>query len=158
MMRLAFLLSFGLAACAPVQAPAVSPQADVQMLALLFDDARSIEAQIAGDFACVSLRQGAGDLDPPQAVIDDLAKRWKVPVVAGSRCSVTGGGDTVAAPGVSGTGKWLRIAKFECRDSNHCTADVSYYVANLGAGGRRLAIERTSRGWRLTPSGVVWIS
>jgi hypothetical protein len=157
MMRIAVLLP-ALAACAPVQTSAVSPQADAQLLALLFDDARSMEAQIAGDFACVSLRQGTVDVDPPQAVIGSLAQRWKVPVIGGSRCSVTGGGDTVAAPGVSGSGKWLRISNFKCVDSDHCTADVGYYVANLGAGGRGLTIERTSNGWRITPAGPVWIS
>jgi hypothetical protein len=158
MMRFGFLLLLAVGACAPVARQAVSPEKDPNLLALLFDDARAIERQLAGDFACVSLRQGNSDSDPPRAVIDELASRWKVPVIPGSRCSVSGGGDTVSAPGVTGSGKWLRVANLQCTAADRCTADVSYYVANLAAGGRGVVIERTSSGWRITPSGSMWIS
>ena len=157
-MRFAFLLPFALSACVPVSDRTVSPIGDLQLLALLFDHARAIEGQLACDFACVSLRQGGLESDPPEPLIDDLAKRWSVPVIAGSRCSLTGDGDTVAAPGVTGSGKWLRVANLECADARRCTADVSYYVANLGAGGRSVVIERAGSGWRITPSGAMWIS
>ncbi|HKX92681.1 MAG TPA: hypothetical protein VJM15_09695 [Sphingomicrobium sp.] len=156
-MRLACVLPVMLAGCAPLADPRSPPTSDEHLIALLFEDARSIENQLARDFACVSLRYGVADRDPPPGVIDALRSRWKVPVVAGSRCSI-GEASTVAAPGVTGTGKWLRITNFQCPDADHCTADVSYYVANLGAGGRSVAIERTRSGWRITPTGAMWIS
>lgn len=157
-MRFAVLLAIVCAGCVPVTGARVPPGSDGRLLVLLFEDARSIERQLATDFACVSLRQGSADQDPPAAVVDELANRWKVPVIPGSRCSVSGDGDAVAAPGATGTGKWLRVANLQCRDANHCTADASYYVANMGSGGRSLAIERIASGWRLTPSGAMWIS
>jgi hypothetical protein len=158
MMRIAFVPLLVLTACAPVSTSTVAPQGDPHLLALLFDDARSIEAQLARDFACVSLRNGGAESDPSQAVIDQLSGRWNIPVFAGSRCRVVDDTGVVAAPGAAGSGKWLRVSNFECRDADHCTADVSYYVANLGAGGRTVAVERSVSGWRLTPTGPMWIS
>lgn len=158
MMRSMLVMAVALAACAPVTEPIMPPEHDIGLLAMLFEDARSIEKQLAPDFACVSLRPDNLDFDPPAAVVDSLAHSWKIPVVPGSQCRILGEGEGVAAPGMSGTGKWLRVTKLECQDPNHCTADVSYYVANLGAGGRSVVLERSSDGWRLTPTGAMWIS
>ena len=158
MMRAALLLSFALAACAPIPARMGPPEQDPRLLALLFDDARSMEQQLASDFACVSIRQGAVDHDPAQSLVDELARRWSTSVIPGSRCSLGGQGGLVMAPGQDGTGKWLRIADLQCTDADHCVADVSYYVANLGAGGHRVAAQRSSSGWQITPSQLRWIS
>ncbi|HET9810711.1 MAG TPA: hypothetical protein VFP53_03320 [Sphingomicrobium sp.] len=133
-------------------------EVDPHLLALLFADARSMEAGQADDFACVSLKEGRVDHDPPASTVTELSAQWRIPVVPGSRCRLGGSGDFVVAPGTTGTGKWLRVTNFQCSDARHCTADVSYYVANLGAGGRSVTIERTAAGWRVTPSGMMWIS
>jgi hypothetical protein len=158
MTRLSDLIALGASACAPVGQTSGPPSRDEVLLTMLFEDARSIEQQLAPDFSCVSLRAGNVDTDPPLTVIDALAKRWRSPVLPGSKCKIVEDGAAVSAPGVSGSGKWLRIAKLQCPSADHCTADVSYYVANLGAGGRGVAIDRTSAGWKITPSGAMWIS
>ena len=157
-MRVVVALLFVLSACATVADHRDSRVDDPRLLALLFEDARSIEGHLARDFACVSLRQGTVDRDPPASLIAYLAARWDVPVVAGSQCTLAGEGESVVAPGTKGTGKWLRVANLACRDARHCTADVSYYVANLAAGGRSVIIEGTTAGWRVTPTGSMWIS
>ena len=148
-----------LAACAatPPVSP-VSPAEDLRLLTQLFEQARAMEQHLAPDFACVSMRDGSTDRDPSQALVQELVARWAIPVFPGSHCSLAGGGDTVSAPGAGGEGKWLRVSNFACADDNHCSADVSYYVANLGAGGQSVTMERTSGGWRITPSGMTWIS
>ena len=64
----------------------------------------------------------------------------------------------VVAPGASGDGNWLRGSKLQCQSQVRCTADVRYYVANLGGGGRGVIADRSGGKWRLTPSGAVWIS
>ncbi|HET7316468.1 MAG TPA: hypothetical protein VFI88_03465 [Sphingomicrobium sp.] len=157
-MRATLLLSCALAACAPIPAQTVSPEHDPQLLTKLFEDARSMEPQVAPAFACVSIREGTVDRDPAESLVDELAARWSTPVIPGSRCSLGGQGGTVVVPGVSGTGKWLRVTNLQCSDANHCIADVSYYVANLAAGGHRVAAERSRSGWQITPSEIRWIS
>ena len=157
-MRLAIHLSLLVGACAPVQPAPVSPSGDSALLAALFEDARLIEKGLGPDFACVSVHSGQNQGDPDSAVVALLAGRWKIPVIPGSRCEIKEDSSLVVTPGIGGTGKWLRVINLQCAGPNHCNADVGYYVANMGSGGRGVTAARTSSGWKITPTGRVWIS
>ena len=151
-------LSLVAAACTSMPSATVPPMQDPDLLVALFDDARSMEQKLAPAFACVSVHEGAAPRDPGPDVIKRLADRWHIPVIPGSRCKVDENSSMVVAPGASGEGKWLRVSKLQCQSQVRCTADVSYYVANLGGGGRGVIADRSGGKWRLTPSGAVWIS
>ena len=67
-------------------------------------------------------------------------------------------GAPCCSSGARGEGTWLSISALACPDPARCTATVGYYVANMGSGGRDVIAERTSAGWRIIPTGRMWIS
>ena len=147
-----------LAGCAPTDVSNVAPAEDPVLLTELFLDARSIEPQLAKDFACVGIENAGWEEDPPRSVIDGLRARLGVPVVPQSQCRRDEETSLVVSEGATGSGIWLTVGRIDCASARRCSATVSYYVANQGAGGRDLMLERTRGGWRLTPTGRSWIS
>jgi hypothetical protein len=154
-----FLPLLLVAACARSIGPVgADPATDVALLAALFADARSIESQLADDFACAGIETAGTEEDAPPAVIAELERRLRTPVFPATQCTRDEQTGRVLAPGASGEGTWLTIGDIACSSAVRCTAKVSYYVANMAAGGRDVIAERTAGGWKITPTGVMWIS
>lgn len=124
----------------------------------LFLDARSIEPQLANDFACLGIEDAGWEGDPPKAVQQAVRDRLRVPVFPRSRCRRDEQTGRVIADGAAGEGTWLTIGSIDCANSNRCTATVSYYVANMGAGGRGVTATRKGNGWQVQTNGSSWIS
>ena len=123
----------------------------------LFAHARSIEPELANDFACAGIEDAGIEEDPSPALIAKLRAQLGTPVYPASQCR-RAEDSTVAVSGAKGEGTWLTIGDISCSDWHRCTASVSYYVANQGAGGREVDAERTGSGWRVKPTGRMWIS
>ena len=156
------LLPLVLGACAPLQQEALDPAA-LERLATkrFYDEAYSIEIGLADDFACLQLDGHASDGnggDPAPSVVEAMARRWAIPVFPGSRCSI-GEDSLVDAPGMTGEGKVVGIGRLSCDPAaQRCTASVSYYVANMAAGGTDLSLERDGDGWVVRRGNSMWIS
>ena len=131
---------------------------DPALMTALFLDARAIEPQLADDFACAGVESAGIEEDPPSTVLNSLRNRLKTRVFAQSACRRDEKTSLVAVEGESGRGTWLTVGDISCTDQRLCSATVSYYVANQGAGGREVVAERTAAGWRVTPSGRMWVS
>ena len=149
-----------LSGCAAASSPPLRvAEADTELMLALFLDARSIEAQLADDFACAGIEDAGTERDPPAEVTAALGRRLGVPVFPMSQCSLSEESSQVLGPrGTAGEGTWLTIGDIACSNPDRCTATVSYHVANLAAGGRDVVAERTAAGWRITPTGSMWIS
>ena len=141
---------------ASIVTPAASAS-DPALLTALFLDARSIEPQLATDFACAGIENAGIEEDPPATVLAALRDRLKVPVLPQSACRRDETTSLVVGEGATGSGTWLTIGDIGCA-AGRCSATVSYYVANQGAGGRDVTAERTPSGWRISPTGRMWIS
>ena len=147
-----------LAGCTKSVATAAGGADDPALLTALFLDARSIEARLAHDFACAGIENAGTEEDPPAMVLNALRQRLKTPVFAQSACRRDERTSLVVAEGASGNGTWLTIGDVACASRRRCSATVSYYVGNQGAGGREVVAERHTAGWRVTRSGRTWIS
>jgi hypothetical protein len=156
-MRRALLAALMLSGCVRAT-PAAAPLEDPSLLTALFLDARSMEPQLANDFACAGIENAGTEEDPPTSVLALLRQRLGSPVIPQSACRRDERTSLVVAEGQKGSGTWLTIGGVGCDRVDRCTATVSYYVANQGAGGRDVIAERTGSGWRIIPTGRMWIS
>lgn len=146
------------AGCATVAPVPTDPSTDLDLLTALFADARSIEAQLADDFACAGIIKGGTEEDASPELLERLKDRLGTPVYPASQCRRADDSGIVSAPGATGEGTWLNVRDLACSSPTRCTAKVSYYVANMAAGGREVSAEFRNGAWVITPSGAMWIS
>ncbi|WP_265587525.1 hypothetical protein [Sphingomicrobium arenosum] len=160
-MRFALLLPLLLAGCAPVET-AAETQDEIERVALerFFTEARELEGHLAKAFACLELGEvkTTARRDAPDEVIAALAGEWGVPVYPASACSTGENGVIVAPNGVTG-GKMLRVSSLSCSPvDRRCEASISYYVANLAAGGTEVTLTHEGGAWVVRRSESMWIS
>ena len=154
MTRLPLLLALMLSGCVgDTSVEALERRA----LPLFYEEARTIEKGGPEAFFCLALNRDGRKGDPPANIVALLDEEWEETVLPTSACRIDDD-SLVRSDAVEGSGEILTVGDFDCQEGRGCFASVSFYVANMGAGGTDVTMQRTFTGWRIERSNIQWIS